>query len=51
MKESNNNNKIEDKKENKVVINKELDKEKKKTRDTMIAKLKNLKKKETFKKK
>ena len=39
----------EDKKENKVVSNKEP--EKKKTRDNMIAKLKNLKKKEALKKK
>ena len=41
--------KKEDKKENKVVSNKEP--EKKKTRDNMIAKLKNLKKKEALKKK
>ena len=49
MKENKNEDKKEDKKENKVVNNK--DPEKKKTREGMIAKLKNFKKKETLKKK
>ena len=49
-KEHNNHNNIEDKKENKVITNKEPEK-KNKTRESMIAKLKNYKKKKKKKKK